>query len=472
MPTNLYTILGVSKTATTDEIKKAYHQKALLLHPDKHVNDSEEEQSRYAEEFRILSNAFQILSDESSRARYDLSSEEPYDQSSQEIVDIIKLAQSVNSLAELLMGLNLASQLDIFSILNSGINLNLTQTFIENVDFTNMLLTEDNKLPVFNTLALTSNPIARLIYAINIAQYDDFDDILFVISLYYSEEDSFINQDTFKYLMAGITSATRFKTLFTNLMWSFVKTPADTDSIIQELALSKRDIVREINNSLEDYVKSASDFACFLNYIQDEKRIRQAVINKFREFIKTQDDYDLYIRYDVSIAKRLIIKSVLDNELKPQTGLSGKFILNGQEMSLNNGRATLNYSIAGSASRDNFWNEEQSSKIKAKFEEAENTRDIKTLLEGVEELGEAMKTFQFSSPEEKSSKRGPLDGYPGGTFILNLGRQANPPLGSINVDVGGGSPGADIKDSEYENLYEDLADDLDEDLDGTRLFRA
>jgi uncharacterized membrane protein len=65
MPKDYYKILGVSKTASQDDIKKAYRQKALLIHPD--VNPSSEAQSAFQE----LSEAYSILGDSRSKAKYD-----------------------------------------------------------------------------------------------------------------------------------------------------------------------------------------------------------------------------------------------------------------------------------------------------------------------------------------------------------------------------------------------------------------
>ncbi|RLD10792.1 MAG: molecular chaperone DnaJ [Chlamydiae bacterium] len=61
-----YKLLKVSKTATADEIKKAYRKKALKYHPDKNQGD------KHAEEmFKKVSEAYEVLSDENKRRMYD-----------------------------------------------------------------------------------------------------------------------------------------------------------------------------------------------------------------------------------------------------------------------------------------------------------------------------------------------------------------------------------------------------------------
>lgn len=65
---DLYKILGVSKTATEKEIKKAYRKKALDTHPDK---NKDADQEKAAEEFRKVVHAFEVLSDKKSRQYYD-----------------------------------------------------------------------------------------------------------------------------------------------------------------------------------------------------------------------------------------------------------------------------------------------------------------------------------------------------------------------------------------------------------------
>jgi molecular chaperone DnaJ len=61
-----YEVLGVSKTATDDEIKKAYRKMALKYHPDKNPDDKEAE-----EKFKEAAEAYDVLSNADKRARYD-----------------------------------------------------------------------------------------------------------------------------------------------------------------------------------------------------------------------------------------------------------------------------------------------------------------------------------------------------------------------------------------------------------------
>ena len=62
----LYKILEISKTATDDEIKKAYKKAAFKHHPDRNPGNKEAEAK-----FRQVAEAYEILSDAQKRAAYD-----------------------------------------------------------------------------------------------------------------------------------------------------------------------------------------------------------------------------------------------------------------------------------------------------------------------------------------------------------------------------------------------------------------
>ncbi|MDR2735879.1 MAG: molecular chaperone DnaJ [Puniceicoccales bacterium] len=61
-----YDLLGVSKTATSEELKKAYRKMAMKYHPDKNPGDKAAE-----EKFKQISEAYEILGDDQKRASYD-----------------------------------------------------------------------------------------------------------------------------------------------------------------------------------------------------------------------------------------------------------------------------------------------------------------------------------------------------------------------------------------------------------------
>lgn len=65
-PKDYYSLLGVDRNATTDDIKKAYRKLALKYHPDRNPGNKEAE-----EKFKEMSAAYEVLSDQDKRRSYD-----------------------------------------------------------------------------------------------------------------------------------------------------------------------------------------------------------------------------------------------------------------------------------------------------------------------------------------------------------------------------------------------------------------
>src|SRR2546428_1963945 len=61
-----YEVLGVSRTASAEELKRAYRKLALQFHPDRNPNDPQSEAR-----FKEVNEAYEVLSDQSKRQRYD-----------------------------------------------------------------------------------------------------------------------------------------------------------------------------------------------------------------------------------------------------------------------------------------------------------------------------------------------------------------------------------------------------------------
>ncbi len=67
MAEDYYKVLGVEKSASIDEIKKAYRKLALKYHPDRNPSDKK----RAEEKFKDISEAYAVLSDPEKRKQYD-----------------------------------------------------------------------------------------------------------------------------------------------------------------------------------------------------------------------------------------------------------------------------------------------------------------------------------------------------------------------------------------------------------------
>jgi curved DNA-binding protein CbpA len=70
--TSYYDVLGVSIDADVEEVRRAYYQKAQLLHPDRHAGSADPELRRAEAEMKALNEAWNTLRNAESRRRYDI----------------------------------------------------------------------------------------------------------------------------------------------------------------------------------------------------------------------------------------------------------------------------------------------------------------------------------------------------------------------------------------------------------------
>lgn len=71
MTKNLYEVLGVSKGASSEEIKKAFRKSAMKYHPDKAKADDDKTKLDNEDKFKELNEAYQVLSDPDKKHQYD-----------------------------------------------------------------------------------------------------------------------------------------------------------------------------------------------------------------------------------------------------------------------------------------------------------------------------------------------------------------------------------------------------------------
>src|SRR5205809_261226 len=72
---NYYEVLGLTKTASAEEIKKSFRKLAMQYHPDRNQGNKEAE-----EKFKKISEAYAVLSDDQKRKQYDMFGDQQFHQ--------------------------------------------------------------------------------------------------------------------------------------------------------------------------------------------------------------------------------------------------------------------------------------------------------------------------------------------------------------------------------------------------------
>lgn len=68
--TEYYDILEVKPDASENDIKKSFKKMAVKYHPDKQANKTEKEKKEAEDKFKLISEAYEVLSDEEKRQIY------------------------------------------------------------------------------------------------------------------------------------------------------------------------------------------------------------------------------------------------------------------------------------------------------------------------------------------------------------------------------------------------------------------
>ena len=70
-PLDFYGILGVDDSATSPQIRTAYRQRSVLIHPDRFINATAEDMDMINAAFNRLGDAYEVLSDDELRQEFD-----------------------------------------------------------------------------------------------------------------------------------------------------------------------------------------------------------------------------------------------------------------------------------------------------------------------------------------------------------------------------------------------------------------
>ena len=146
---NFYDLLGVSKTASTDEIKRAYRKLSLQHHPDRNIGGS-----KSADLYIKITEAYKVLSNEIERQQYDSLSSINH-QFSKIGGNVYAMNIDPNTMMSMLFGGGMGDCRQMFDL--PGMNIGTFPAFNNNTNNNNI---SDNLFPGFSKHSYKSKPAA------------------------------------------------------------------------------------------------------------------------------------------------------------------------------------------------------------------------------------------------------------------------------------------------------------------------
>lgn len=269
---NHYDVLKIAPNATQEEITKAYRKLSLSLHPDKHMNDSSEQQDHFKTLFQQLQEAYRVLSNPSSRATYDFCSSNPgipaaaYEGAFESIGPfILRMAKQITDLPTLQGIYDIHQELydtQLVVKLSFQNAEHFFQAIVDHINFETILNPFDKKLArFFNFLCLANHPFDKLkdvVGSSNLRVDIYLSDIIAHIK---STSTLVRNKKSFSELLQAIDKSqrtvlgyenVRMKSMIVELLLDFVHSAEDLHDVITPLSPeAKRIIARVLDNELK-----------------------------------------------------------------------------------------------------------------------------------------------------------------------------------------------------------------------------
>ena len=249
----LYEILGVNEKASLEEIQKAFRKKGLILHPDKHRDDTDSDKAKAEEAFKFLSRAYAILSDSKSRKEYDTGSiddegrNRPASAESSTKYSTTRAASSVDESFDDPSFIKFyASRIVTLNELQQAIRLvkaHFHQVLYDNVSFVDMIKRCDEVGVLLDYLAQTTDPIGRLGTILNEVSEIKFQAVLKSLAI---KQNIIAGKESFVALLNTIKIDAKYEEVVFQLLLQVIKANSDLEFVLHNQPPRRGQIVIEL----------------------------------------------------------------------------------------------------------------------------------------------------------------------------------------------------------------------------------